>query len=593
VAKYRCTVCNYIYDEDKEGNSFKDLPSDWACPVCGAPKSAFVPEGVVREESSEVKTTVADKIIQQLEEFGVRFVFGIPGDSNLPLIDSIRRSNKVRFILTRHEETAAFMASAYGKMTDTIGVCISIAGPGATNLITGLMDASADRAPVLALAGQVPEVYLGSEAFQEIDQLELFHPFTDFSETVARANQAVTLTTKAVKHSYHKPGVAVLSTPTDVLIEKLDEKILSPEKRLFTHHTEPPAEELAKAVELIDACGRVVILAGWGSRHAGEVLLELSDKLSAPIATTSRGKGIIDESLPCSLGVMGSIGSKHAALTAQGAELVMVVGSGFRHAQLIPRGVKMIQIDTDSTRIGRTFNIDVGLVGDAKLTLEKLAGDVKEKGRDEGFWAEIEKHKAHHAAELEAEEKDLSTPVNPGYVIAMLRRYVKKDAIICVDVGDHTYWFFKKFRCTGQRIFLSANIASMGFGLPAAMAAKLAYPEKQVICVTGDGGFGMLAVDFTTAVREKLGIKVLVFNDSKLKNIKKELERDGYPEFGVTFPNPDFASFARSAGGKGYRVDDAKNLDKVMPEAFAADEPVIIDIIVDPTKMAASGKRLD
>jgi pyruvate oxidase len=181
MARFRCTVCNWVYDEDEEGLKFSDLPASYTCPVCGAPKSAFVPEGIVKGDE-RIKTNVADKLVEQLEAFGVKYIYGIPGDSNLPLIEVIRKSGKIRFILTRHEETVAFMASAHGKMTDELGVCISIAGPGSTNLITGLMDAANDRSPVLALVGQVPEIYLGSEAFQEIDQIELFRTFSEYTE---------------------------------------------------------------------------------------------------------------------------------------------------------------------------------------------------------------------------------------------------------------------------------------------------------------------------------------------------------------------------------------------------------------------------
>jgi pyruvate oxidase len=592
MKRYRCSVCNYVYDEEREGTAFENLPETFACPVCGAPKSAFLPEVPAREES-DVATTVADKIVEQLVALRVDCVYGIPGDSNLPLVDAIRRNGRIRFVLTRHEETAAFMASAHGKMTDRLGVCLSIAGPGSTNLITGLMDASADRSPVLALLGQIPEAHLGSEAFQEIDELELYHPFTTFAETVARPSQALKLTMVAAKHAFKTPGVAALSLPTDVLAEKLEGTVYSPDRRLFRQNVHPRHEEVKAAVKLLNGSRRAVILAGWGARRSAGLLLHLADKLEAAVATTSRAKGLIDETGPRSLGVMGSIGSKHAALAAQAADLILVVGTGFRHANLIPSGVKVIQVDTDPTRIGRTFDVDVGILGDASAVLARLIEKVDEKERDGEFWARISELKASHGRELEADASDLSEPLNPGYVIQCLKKHVAGDGIICVDVGDHTYWFYKKFMCQGQRTYLSANIASMGFGLPAALSAKLDYPERQVVCLTGDGGFGMLAADFTTAVREQLGITVIVFNDGKLKNIMKEQERDGYPEYGVTYPNPDFAQFAVSCGGDGYRVVDPTDMDGAMKRALASDRPTILDVLVDPRKIAVSGKRID
>lgn len=592
MARYRCTVCNWVYDEEKEGVKFADKPDSYTCPNCGAPKSAFVPEGIIKGEVTIV-TTVADKIVDQLVDLGVNYIYGIPGDSNLPLMEAIRKDGRIRFILTRHEETAAFMASAHGKMIDELGVCISIAGPGSTNLITGLMDAQADMSPVLAFIGQVPEVYLGSEAFQEIDQLELFHSFAEFSETIARPNQALKLTLMAAKYAYRKPGVSVLSTPTDILSEKLGEEIFNVEKRIFRGYPTTRDKEILKVVKLLNKSNKVAILTGWGARHYGDLLLKLAKKMKAPIATTSRAKGVISETSKYSLGVLGSIGTKHAARTIEAARLILVIGTGFRHANLIPKGVKVIQIDLDPTRIGRTFNIDIGIIGDAGVVMEKLINEVDEREESKEFWAYIKKLKEEHLKELELEAKDKSYPINPGYVIQSLRRNVKKDAIICVDVGDHTYWFYKKFISEGQKIFLSANIASMGFALPASLSAKLDYSDRQVICLTGDGGFAMLASDFTTAVREKLAIKVVVFNDGKLKNIMKEQARDGYPEFGVNFPNPNFAEFALTCGGEGFRVENPTELDAVLKKAFNSNKPSLVEVIVDPEKVAPSGKKID
>ncbi|MEE9223319.1 MAG: thiamine pyrophosphate-dependent enzyme [Thermoplasmata archaeon] len=592
MAKYRCSVCNWVFDEAKEGKKFDDLPDSFRCPVCGAPKSAFVPTGILKEDDS-VGTTVADKIVEQLEAFGVDCVYGIPGDSNLPLIDSIRRSHKIRFVLTRHEETAAFMASAHGKMTDTLGVCISIAGPGSTNLITGLMDAATDRSPVLAFAGQVAEVYLGSEAFQEIDQIELFKPFAEYAATITRASQALSLVTRATKYAYRKPGVSVVSTPTDILGERLSEKVYEIRRRLFQHPVTPEHKLIVKAAEVINGSKRVVILAGWGARHSGDILLELAERLKAPIATTSRAKGVIDETHGHSLGVLGSIGSKHAGKAVRNCDLIIIIGSGFRHANLIPPDVKIVQIDIDPTRLGKTFDITAGLIGDSVLVLKELMLHLEQKEEDVEFLEGIVQVRRKHFKEIEEDSNDLSTPINPGFVVRTIQKHVDKNAIICVDVGDHTYWFYKKFVCEGQKTYLSANMASMGFALPASLAAKIDFPERQVICVTGDGGFGMLMADFTTAVREHLAIKVVIFNDAELKNIRKEQERDGYPVFGVDFPNPNFAAFAETTGGEGYRVEDASELDAAVAKAFASDKPCIVDVLVDPEKMAASGKILD
>ncbi len=592
MGKFRCTVCNWVFDEEAQDTKFSELPDTYTCPVCGAPKSAFVLEGAAKTDEA-IKSNVAEKIIEQLSTFGVEYIYGIPGSSNLPLIEAIRKSNKIKFILTRHEETAAFMACAHGKMTDQLGVCISIAGPGCTNLMTGLVDAAFDKSPVLALTGQVPEVYLGSEAFQEIEQLELFSSFASYTETIARSGQALKLVLMAVKYAFKNPGVSVLSTPTDILTEKLDEPLYIQDMRLFNNETAPDDTEIKKAAKLINETKKVSILAGWGSRHAGNLLIELAEKIKSPIATTSRSKGIIDETHKYSLGVLGSIGSRHAAYAIQQCELLILIGTGFRQANLIPPKIKIIHIDINSTRIGKTTDVDVGLVGDATLTLKKLVPFIHEKEENSAFEENLARIKQEHLLEVEIDAHDLSIPINPGFVIQALKRNIRNDAIICVDVGDHTYWFFKKFICQGQRTYISANIASMGFGLPAAISAKIDFPDKQVVCLTGDGGFGMLMADFTTAVREDLAITVIVFNDCKLKNIKKEQNMEHYPEFGISFPNPDFAGFATSCGGEGYTVEDPSDLDDVLKKALISDRATLIEIMVDTEKIAPPTKRVD
>ena len=584
MAKLRCTVCNYIYDEEKEGVRFADLPADWVCPVCSAPKSAFVLEGA-EADVLEGAPTVGDKIVEQLTAFGVKYIFGMPGDSILPLVDSLSRQEEIKFILTRHESTAAFMASAYGKLTGEPGVCLSIAGPGATNLITGLVDAATDRSPVLALVGQVAQAFLGSEHLQEIDEIEIFSPFSVFAETVAKPAQALRLTTLAAKNAILKRGVSVLSLPTDVLSESLSDPIWDPREHLFRQDVAPTEAEVERAVKLINESKRPLVFGGWGIRNCGEDVIRLAEKISAPIATTSRAKGVIPETHRLAVGVLGSIGNRFAAKAVKKADLVLVIGSGFRQRNLLP-DIPVVQVDIDGVKLGRSFPIEGGLIGDAGEAVRMLLERVEEKKPDEQYLAEIKDLKEEYLKELEEDARNRSMPIYPGYVIQAIKRNAERDAIITIDSGDHTYWFFKKYVCDGERTLMSANMASMGFALPGALAAQIAYPGRQVICVNGDGGFGQLMADFTTAVREELPVKVVIFNDSKIKNIAKEQALYGYPVFGISFPNPDFAAYARSCGGEGYRCETPEELDEALEKGFASDRPCIFDVVVDPEKMA-------
>lgn len=588
MRKWKCSVCGYIYDESKEGVLFEDLPKDWVCPQCGAPKSAFsVIEG--EETVSKAKTTVADKIVEQIVAYGVKRVFGIPGHSNLPLADAIRRHPEIELILTRHEQAAAFMASAHAKLTGELGVCMSIAGPGATNLITGVIDASTDRAPVLALLGQVPEIFLGSESLQEIAETDIYKTFCVYAELIGNPGQALKVVNLAVKKAYAAQGPAALSLPTDVLAEPLDEDIWPPEKHLFRSDIYP-GESIKKAATAISQSKRPLLFAGWGARHCGTALLDLARHIGAPIATTSRAKGIVPESDELVLGVLGSIGNRFAPRIVAQSDLIIILGSGFRQRNLVP-DIEAIQVDIDAARVGKTFPVKVGIVGDALNAVKMLKEAAVEKEMEPDYFKEIQAAKAKYSSILEEDSHNTQKPIHPGAVIQALKRQAASDALICSDVGDHTYWFYKRFVCEGHQTLLCANMAGMGFGIPAAIACQFAQPERQVIAFCGDGGFGMAGMEFTTAVHNKLPITIIVFNDGKLKNIKKEQEEYGYPEYRVNFPNPDFSQIATTSGGLGIRVTEAENLDSAIRQALDSSLPALVEVMVDPNIYIPAVKR--
>lgn len=580
----RCTVCNWIYDEEEEGIPFADLPPEYTCPVCGAPKAAFEP--VSRERSGE--GNVADALIRGLVDLGVRKVYGIPGDSNLPLVEALRENPDIELVLTRHESTAAFMASAHAKLTGEIGVCLSIAGPGATNLVTGLMDAAADRAPVLALVGQVSGIFLGSEAFQEIDQIEMFRPFAVFAETLSLPSQLPRLFGMAVKAAYGGPGVAVLSMPTDTLSARPVDENWDKGNRLFRGTYLPEDEDLQRAESMINSAEKPALFAGWGSRRDPDALYQLATSLNAPVATTSRAKGVFPETHPLSLGVLGSIGNPHAPRALAEADLLVVLGSGFRQRNLLT-DVPIIQIDHDPVRLGRNFPVELGLVGDVAATIRALLPNLTEDASRVSLDEEVERARSRWQSDIVSDASSDGS-VHPNRLIQALKRNLQDDAVVTVDVGDHTYWFYQRFQCESQLTLMSASMASMGFALPAALAASLAMPERQVVCLAGDGGFGMLMADFTTAVLNDLDISVILFNDYCLKNIKKEQRRDGYPDYGVEFANPNFADFASSAGGLGIKVKSEGQLDEAIAEALSHPGPALLDVRIDPDAMLGGVK---
>lgn len=591
MGKWKCSVCGYIYDEAKERMPFEDLSEDWTCPQCGAPKSAF--NQIEGEKVSAVSTgapTVAEKLVEQLVAYGVRRVYGIPGSSNLPLTDAIRRNPAMDLVLTRHESAAAFMASGHAKLTGELGVCMSIAGPGATNLITGIVDARSDRAPILALLGQVPEVFLGSESLQEIAEADIFKTFCVSADLISNPAHALAVTNLAIKRAYAAPGPAALSLPTDVLRQPLAEEIWKPQEHLFEPDTVPPDDVIEKAAELIAASKRPLLFAGWGARCCGPELLDLARHIGAPIATTSRAKGVVSEADELVLGVLGSIGNRFAPGVVARADLILIFGSGFRQRNLVPN-TDVIQVDIDATRVGKTFGVKLGIVGDAPTVIRKLKAAAKGREIDKDFRAAVDDAHSKYRALLEADAVNDRKPIHPGRVIQALKKNVASDALICVDVGDHTYWFYKRFVCEGQQTLLCANMAGMAFSLPAAIACQFEQPGRQVIAVTGDGGFGMAGMEFTTAIHNGLPLKVVVFNDGKLKNIMKEQIEEGYEEYRVSFLNPDFAGFAASAGGLGIRVEEPGDLDAALREALDSKKAALVDVLVDPAEIVERVRR--
>jgi len=368
--------------------------------------------------------------------------------------------------------------------------------------------------------------------------------------------------------------------PTDVLVDPLDEPIWQPESHLFKPDLFP-GESIEKAAQLIAKSKRPLLFAGWGARHCGADLLELSHHIGAPIATTSRAKGVVPESDELVLGVLGSIGNRFAPKIVAQSDLIIILGSGFKQRNLVP-DVNIIQVDIDETRVGKTFPVKLGIVGDAHRVIQMLKKACSPKKIESRFLEATQAANSEYKSLLEADARNKQKPIHPGSVIQALKRQVAKDALICSDVGDHTYWFYKRFVCEGQQTLLCANMAGMAFGIPAAIACQFAQPKRQVIAYTGDGGFGMAGMEFTTAVHNKLPIKVIVFNDGKLKNIKKEQEEYGYPEYRVSFPNPNFAEMASSAGGFGIRVSEPERLDATIREAFDSPLPALVEVMVDP-----------
>lgn len=582
MAKYRCTVCNYVYDEEKEGKKFSELPDDWRCPVCNSPKTVFVLLSDVGEELKE-NTTVSDILVEQMAEWGIRYVFGLPGTSSLGVVDAVRKNPKVKYIQVRHEQTAAFMASAYGKLTGNVAACLTIAGPGATNLATGLYDAKLDRSPVLALTGLVSRQLIGPGSFQEIDQHSFFEPICVFNKVLMSEDQTTKLVTLAIKHALIERGVSHISIPNDVQKLPYKTKILPVEGRIPNRAISPSSYLVKKAASLIDQANRPVIISGFGALKNGEKLLELAKKITAPIVTTFRGKGIINEDHELYVGSHGGIGSTCASKLVQQADLLIVFGSSFSDMTQIPEK-RIIQVDIDPLMIAKNYPVAVGLWGNCSEVVPALIKEVKVKKNNE-YLAQIIKLKKEWLDLLEKEADSTTKPIRPQYIIKVLNEKIPDDAIISLDVGENGWWFGRNFWMKKtQKMIMSGYIASMGSGLPGALAAQLIYPDKDVICITGDGGFVMVMGDFLTAVKYELPIKVFLFNNKQLGMIMQEQKVEKYPNWQTDLYNCDFAEYAENCGGVGIKVMNPEDLAAATEKALSINKPVIVDINTDPRR---------
>ncbi|MEM2110019.1 MAG: thiamine pyrophosphate-binding protein, partial [Candidatus Odinarchaeota archaeon] len=485
---------------------------------------------------------VADIIASQLEEIGVKYIFGIPGHTNLDIIDSIRVNGNLKFILFRHEETAALAASAYAKLTGLLGVCTSIAGPGATNLLTGLYDAKMDRAPVLALTGQVEPQFLGTHTLQEIDLKALFESVSYFNKTITTPQEAAEMVVLAAKHAILGRGVSTLSIPTNIQRSPSTSKIIPFSKRIADYKIKPPDYLIDEAVKIINKAVKPVIIAGWGARNATGLILSLAEKIGAPIATTFRAKGIISEYHPLSLGVLGSVGTRLAREVVQNSDLLIVLGSSYSKQTGIPMNIRTIQIDFDPINIGKRFPVELGVYGSVEETLPGILEKVQSKtiGEVENI---IRSMKADWDNILKNDFKTANKPIHPAKILSTLQLLADKNAIISIDVGDNSWWFGRHFKMVDtQRLLISGYLGAMGFGLAAGIASQIAYPDRQCIVITGDGAFSMVMADFTTAVKYDLPIKVIVFNNKELSMIRHEQAEASLPKFGVELLNPDFGS---------------------------------------------------
>lgn len=535
---------------------------------------------------------VCEAIIKVLHQHGVEYIFGVPGDAINDLIDAIRKQDKIKFIHVMHEEAGAFAASAQAKLSGKLAVCAGTAGPGAIHLLNGLYDANKDHAPVLAITGQATTDVLGSGYQQEINLLGLFNDVTVYNQALVDPGQMPNIIMQACQSAITMRGVAHINIPSNVSGMRVKPM---PEENIHDKHNSlllPRDTDLQAAAALVNAAERPCILAGIGAREAVNELVQFAEIIHAPIIKALRGKDILPDLHPLTTGGIGLLGTSASYKAMKDCDLLLTVGSDFPYSEFYPdKDVPVIQVDNNAQRIGRRHPAKVSLVGDSKLSLRELLKLVQKKN-DNAFLKECQQHRQHDLEREEKKELADEVPMHPQTLARLVSDFASDDAVICCDTGEVTVWGARNFRLKGtQRFTLSGGLASMAFGMPAAIGAQLLYPGRQVIALCGDGGFAMLMCDFATAVKYKLNIKVFIFNNSKLGLIKMEEEaRSGNPEWETDLHNPDYAAYAIACGGEGFTAKNIQELRSAIPAALAAPKPCIVNVMIDPQELTMPPK---
>ncbi len=531
--------------------------------------------------------TVSHVIAETIVNWGITHVFGMVGHSNLGMAEAFRiqeEKGKLKYIGIRHEGAAAFACSGYSKVTGQPAVCFTIAGPGATNLITGLWDAHLDGTPVLAITGQVNTQFFGPGSFQEVDLKEAFQAVAPFSKLMLPGSKHADLTSLAMKNAIIRHTVSHLIIPDDVqILDAGDEGPGNPDGRLANIHITPAEEEVNLAMYRIWKAKHPAIIAGYGARNDMEQIIAFAENLKAPILTTFKAKGQLPDNHRLAVGVLGKSGTPVSAYFMNSADLLIVFGASFSQHTGIDKSKPIIQVDNERMALAKFHAVDNPIWGDvgitAKMFYEKLSNNsISEISLEEIFQRKIMWRK-------DKKERSLinnGNGLNSVFIFEQLSELIPENALISLDVGNNTYSFGRYFECKNQRVILSGYLGSIGFSFPAAIGAYYAAPNKPIVSISGDGGFGQYMGEFNTAVLYNINITHILLNNNELGKISKEQRNMKVPIWKTGLNNPNFADYANSCGGFGIRVTNNEELKNAITSALNYQGPAIVEIISDP-----------
>ena len=533
----------------------------------------------------------ADIIAEALIDWNVNVIFGLPGDGINGFIEALRqRQNKIKFVLVRHEESAAFMACAYAKYTGKLGACVATSGPGAIHLLNGLYDAKADNTPVIAITGTTYSDLMNSSYQQDVNLLQLYSDVAVYNAIINNPEQTEMAVDIACRSAMSQRGVSHLTIPIDVQEMKLKGRYSRHKVGGHTSDVSIPKftsdpKLIEKAANILNSGERVVVLVGQGALDAGDEVIAVAERLGAPVVKALLGKAVIPDIHPVSIGGLGLLGTDPASDAMNEADTLLMIGTSFPYIDYLPKPgqAKGIQIDIKAEKIGLRYPVEVGLVGDSKLTLAALLPLLWQK-RNLDFLSSKQQAMKNWIDLLKERSTRTDKPIKPQVIAAAVSAELKDDAIISVDSGTITSWAARYINIRkGMKFSLSGTLASMACGLPYAIAAQIAFPERQSVAFVGDGGFTMLMGEFATAVQYDLPIKVVIIKNDILGMIRwEQMAFLGNPEFGVEFTPIDYTRFAEACGGKGYSIKEPNEVDSIMHEAMSDKKPAIIEAYVDP-----------
>ncbi|MFL6279901.1 MAG: thiamine pyrophosphate-dependent enzyme [Vicinamibacterales bacterium] len=537
--------------------------------------------------------TASDILIEILQDWGVDTVFGLPGDGINGIMEALRRrAEKIRFVQVRHEEAAAFMACAYAKFTGRLGVCVATSGPGGIHLLNGLYDAKLDGQPVLAITGMPYHDLIGTFTQQDVELDRVFMDVARYNARVMGPTHVENVAHLACRTALLYRGVSHISFPVDLQEATVDGQR---SKRNISQHAEtdiasysarlPHDSDLAQAADILNNGKKIVILAGRGALGAGTELEQIAETLGAPIVKPLLGKATVPDDSPYTTGGIGLLGTRPSQDAIESCDTLLMVGTSFPYIEFLPKPgqARAVQIELDPIRIGLRYPVEVGLVGDSRRTLQALRPMIQ-RHQDRSFLEKaqqgMDKWRKLMASYTNADD----TPMKPQVVANEVNRLLRDDAIVTCDSGTIATWWARYIHVKRDQMHsLSGTLASMANGLPYAIAAQIAYPERQVVAFVGDGGFSMLMAEFADCVKYRLPIKVVIVKNNSLGMIKwEQMVFLGNPEYGCELQPIDFAAFARACGATGFCVADPQQCGGVREQAFATPGPVVVEATVDP-----------